>query len=116
MTFDTHLLDQALVQRATHFESDRQATLAKISIMLQALGPCYGIERAWIFGSVTRPYRFTEDSDIDLAVEQIEPADFFNAISAFSRYLGREVDLVELQKCHFAHRICERGILWTRTR
>jgi len=43
-----------------------------------------------------------EDSGIDLAVEQIEPANFFNAISAFSRYLDREVDLVELKNCHFA--------------
>ena len=116
MAFATYLLDEALTRRATQFESDRQATLAKVATMLQELGTRYRIERAWIFGSVIRPHRFTEDSDIDLAVEQIEPTDFFNTISAFSRYWGREVDLVELKKCHFAHRIREHGILWTRTR
>ncbi len=34
-------------------------------------------------------------------------------ISILSYYLGREVDIILLKNCHFAHRIREEGILWT---
>jgi len=115
MTFDTHLLDEALLRRADALEHDRQTTLARITTMLEQLGAPYGIERAWIFGSVTRPNRFTQHSDVDIAVETINPNDLLDALSAFSNYLEREVDLVVLNKCHFAHRIRSEGRLWTKT-
>ncbi len=115
MTFDTHLLDEALLRRTKDLEHNRQTTLTRITTMLEQLGAQYGIDRAWIFGSVTRPNRFTRRSDVDIAVETINPDDLFDAISAFSNYLARDVDLVVLNKCHFAHRIRTEGLLWTKT-
>ena len=114
MTFDTHLLDAALLRRAKNLEYERQIMLARIATMLEQLGAQYGIDRAWIFGSVTRPNRFTQRSDVDIAVETLNPDDLFDAISAFSNYLARDVDLVVLNKCHFAHRIRTEGFLWTK--
>ena len=114
MTFDTHLLDAALLRRAKNLEHERQIMLARIATMLEQLGAQYGIDRAWIFGSVTRPNRFTQRSDVDIAVETLNPDDLFDAISAFSNYLARDVDLVVLSKCHFAHRIRTEGLLWTK--
>jgi len=115
MAFDTRLLDEALARRRVAREAARQATLTATIRLLEELSPRYGIRRAYIFGSVTRPGRFTEKSDVDIAVEQIKPARFFEAMSILAEALGREVDLVELDKCHFAHRIRERGIEWTAT-
>jgi len=76
------------------------------------MGAEYGIQQAYLFGSLVVPGRFGPDSDVDIAVEQIDPERFFEAMAQFSLSLGREVDLIELSKCHFADRIRERGILW----
>ncbi|MEA5533646.1 nucleotidyltransferase domain-containing protein [Crocosphaera sp. XPORK-15E] len=68
-----------------------------------------------MFGSVTHPGKFHQQSDIDLAVEQINSEDYFSAISLLSTYLGRDVDIVILNKFHFAPRILQTGILWMKT-
>jgi predicted nucleotidyltransferase len=115
MAFDTCLLDETVARRHTVLERERQAVLSDVLRLLEELGPQYNIRRAYIFGSTTRPGHFTEHSDVDIAVEPMEPEHFFAAISAFASALGHEVDLVELDKCHFAHRIRERGVEWTET-
>ncbi len=115
MAFDTSILDAALTQRRAQNEQERQALLARVLHLLDELGPGYGIHRAYVFGSLTRPGRFRPDSDVDIAVEQIDPTRFFEAMSELWNSLGREVDLVELDKCHFAQRIREVGILWEKT-
>lgn len=113
MAFDTSLLDQALVQRRADYERERQEMLARVQSLLDRLGPRYGIRRAFMLGSLIVPGRFNEHSDVDIAVEQINPAQFFDAIGEFSAALGRDVDLIELDRCPFAHRIRENGTLWT---
>ncbi len=115
MAFDTYLLDEALARGRTAREKERQTALASVLRLLRELGPQYSIRSAYVFGSVCRPGRFTKDSDVDIAVEPMDPELFFAAMSAFALALGREVDLVELDKCHFAHRIREEGIEWTET-
>lgn len=112
--FDTSLLDRALAQRRAARERERQAVLAQLMDLLRELGPRYGISEAYIFGSVTRPGRFDERSDVDIAVERIAPEHLFDAIGAFSSALGREVDVIELRKCRFADRIRSQGIRWTK--
>jgi predicted nucleotidyltransferase len=67
-----------------------------------------------LFGSLTCPYHFTERSDIDVAVEKLAPDAFFQVMATLSEALERDVDLIELSKCHFAPRIREQGLLWTR--
>lgn len=115
MPFDTSILDEALARRKARNETERQRVLAKTLRLLDELGPTYKIERAYVFGSTVKPGRFHADSDVDIAVEQIDPRRFFEAMSEFFNRLGREVDLVELDKCHFAHRIRQTGILWEKT-
>ena len=115
MPFDTSVLDAALARRRAENEQERQTLLANVLRMLEQLGPEYGIQQAYVFGSVVLPGRFYFHSDIDIAVEQIDPKRFFEAMSTLSASLGRDVDLVELDKCHFAHRIREKGILWEKT-
>lgn len=114
MAFKTCLLDEALARRRAIMERTRRAVLAELVRLLGEWGPRYGIRHAYIFGSITRPGHFTEDSDVDIAVERMVPEDYFLAMSAFASALGREVDLIELDRCHFAHRIRERGIKWTK--
>lgn len=113
MPFDTSILDEALARRKARNEAERRQVLAKTLRLLDELGPIYKIERAYVFGSTVKPGRFHADSDVDIAVEQIDPARFFEAMSEFFNRLGREIDLVELDKCHFAGKIRREGVVWT---
>jgi hypothetical protein len=112
MPFDTHLLDAAIARRRERNEVERRVILRQVMQWLETQGQTYGIQRAYLFGSLLRPYHFTERSDVDVAVETIAPDDFFMAIASLSEFVGRDVDLVDLSKCHFAHRIRQQGKLW----
>jgi predicted nucleotidyltransferase len=113
MPFDTHLLDQALAQRSQRLEAERTRLLQQTLDLLPQLAQEMGIRHAYIFGSVVKPHRFHDRSDVDIAVEMDEPARLPEAISRFSQRLQRNVDVVDLSTIHFAQRIREEGILWT---
>ena len=44
---------------------------------------------------------FTEGLDIDIAAESLAPEYFLTLMSALAAELGREVELVDLSRCHF---------------
>ncbi len=110
--FDTSLLDQVLCDRRSHLEQARQELLRQTLDWLAQHGEEYGIRQAYVFGSVICPGRFTERSDVDIAVERIDSIRLLEAFTNMSSALGREVDMIELEKCHFADRIRQQGILW----
>jgi predicted nucleotidyltransferase len=112
MSYPTPLLDQALATRRHRNEQQRLATLEQVFLWLNTKGKQYGINQAYIFGSVTRPHHFTQRSDVDVAVESVDREQFFTAIAQLSEAVERPVDLVELCKCPFAHRIRQQGIPW----
>lgn len=63
-----------------------------------------------LFGSLVRQ-RFTEVSDIDLAVAGIEPGRFFEALAAVNQVTNRWVDLKPLEDLepHFYQRVMATG-------
>jgi predicted nucleotidyltransferase len=113
--FPTAKLDQAISDRRLKLEQERQKLLAKTLDWLNRFAINYGINKAYIFGSVIRREKFHQASDIDLAVEQINNQDYCTVISLLANYLEREVDIIKLDSCHFADRIREKGIIWTKT-
>ncbi len=58
MPFDTSVLDEALAQRCRQNELLHQALLARVLQLLDEVGPGYGIQQAYLFGSLVRPGRF----------------------------------------------------------
>lgn len=111
--FSTTYLEHILAKKQTQFEQERQKLLIAIIHWLNQFGDQYGIEKAYIFGSITRPNQFTNQSDVDIAVEINNMEHFFSIIGWLSELTGREVDLLPLKSCHFAHRIYTQGMLWT---
>jgi predicted nucleotidyltransferase len=76
----------------------------------------YGVQRIILFGSLTRD-RFVEESDIDLAVKGLVPADYFKILAEVNRLASRWVDLKRWQDLdpYFQSRILETGeILYER--
>lgn len=84
--FPTPELDKILKERDIQRERERQTLLTKTQQLLDENAVEYGINRAYIFGSVTRPYRFHLGSDVDIAVENINPELHFDAISILAEY------------------------------
>jgi len=56
-----------------------------------------GAERVYLFGSAATG-TLNEGSDIDLAVEGLQPALFFGAMTRVGKVLGRSLDLIDLDE------------------
>lgn len=89
--------------------------IVKTKQWLDEFSPEFGIDKAYIFDSVTRVSKFRQHSDVDVAVENIHPEQYCLAISLLSTYLERDVDIIRLNDCHFSDRIRQTGILWKKT-
>ena len=76
----------------------RDAALRALDAMRPILEATPGLERAYVFGSLSRG-RFREDSDIDLAVEGIGAEDLRQLRSRLETVAPCEVDLVDLGDC-----------------
>ena len=113
MGFDTSILDEALTKQRTNWEQNRQELVARIQAFLDEHAAQFGLEKVYIFGSLTKPRGFTDLSDIDVAVEQLPGEQYFKFAASLSASLGRDVDVIELNRCHFADKIRREGILWT---
>ena len=64
----------------------------------QLLAEHYGVRRVTLFGSLLGD-RFQQGSDIDLAVEGLDPARFFRADAHLAREIEVPVDLKLLRDC-----------------
>lgn len=71
----------------------------------------YGVRRVVLFGSVARG-EATSESDVDLAVEGLAPADLLAAMAVAAERIGRPVDLVRLEEASpsMASRIGDEGV------
>lgn len=113
MPFNTNVLDEAIARRSDRLEGERQRLLAQTCALLESHRSRYGIRSAYIFGTLARPRRFHERSDVDIAIETSRPELLTQAIGRFSLLLERDVDLVDLATVPFADRIRRESIEWT---
>ncbi|MCL4805603.1 MAG: nucleotidyltransferase domain-containing protein [Anaerolineae bacterium] len=112
MPFDTSVLDQALADRRAEWERRRLAMLERVMAALDEVAPSFGVQRAYIFGSLAKPGRYHERSDVDVAVEWAGVGDFFDLAAEVSMRLGQDIDILPLDRIHFADKIRREGILW----
>lgn len=98
--------------RTRQREEMRRAVHARLRATLIELLPP-GSE-VWVFGSVLRPGRFREDSDVDIAVERL-PAGRTEAWlqHELALRLDRGVDVLTLGETRLRARIEREGEKWT---
>lgn len=71
-------------------------------------------QRVVVFGSLTKPGRFHEESDIDLALESEPPGmSLYQLVSRLAERLGRRVDVLLLHESRFQDKILREGETWT---
>jgi predicted nucleotidyltransferase len=107
----TTLLQSATLRRQRQRERLRLAVRAELHAALRDLLPRTPV---MIFGSLVKPGRFHEHSDVDLALET-EPLGMsaLQLSSLLGERLGRRVDVVLLPDCRFRDRIRREGESWT---
>ena len=113
--FSTYLLDRTIVREREERERQRQQQVARVLTALDALSQVVPFEQAYIFGSLTKPYRFFKDSDVDIAFVGLKDEDFFPAIAFLSRELGRDVDVIQLEGHPLRDRVTQEGLQWKKS-
>ncbi len=108
----TWLLEEAIRKRRERSEALRRETLRKVFEALEELSLLVRFDEAFVFGSLTVPYRFTEHSDIDVAFLGLGDEDFFRAMAFLSGKLGRDVDIIQLEGHRLRDRIEREGVRW----
>lgn len=104
------LLQQMEADRGRKREALRQDTRGQLRTALCELAP---VESVIVFGSLLKPGRFNEASDVDLALES-EPSNMsiYQLTSLLAEHLGRPVDIVLLSECRFRERVLREGERW----
>ena len=110
----TYVLDRVLAQKRAQREAMRLAVMEQVCQALEKLSESIPFRRAYIFGTVIKPCRFCEASDVDIAFEGLRDEHFFKAMAYLSKALEREVDVVQIEQHRLRDRILREGILWTK--
>jgi len=96
-------------ERAIREERAAEEAKAYAIRCAKLLGEEFGVKRVYLFGSLAEGY-FREGSDIDLAVEALNPHLYFKALSRLHRVSGGfEVDLVPLEDHRYKTEIIREG-------
>lgn len=104
-------LQQMDAERYRRREELRESVRQGLHSALTELLP---VKTAIVFGSLVKPGRFSETSDVDVALAT-DPAGMSTYLltSLLSERLGRPVDVVLLSECRFRDRILSEGETWT---
>ncbi len=104
------LLEQMNVRRAAQRESMRLRVRAELRSALREMAPGRIVT---IFGSLTRPGKFNEYSDVDLALdEEWSDPNTYQLSAILGERLGRRIDVVLLTECRFKKRLVSEGEVW----
>ncbi|MFN9175267.1 MAG: nucleotidyltransferase family protein [Synechocystis sp.] len=87
-----------------------QQARKNLETIIDYLTKTFPIKKIILFGSLVKN-KFTETSDIDLAVEGIPPALYFSALAQVNALGDRWIDLKPLEDLnpHFLQRVMETG-------
>jgi predicted nucleotidyltransferase len=110
----TTLLDEVIEKKRKEREDLRLHVIAQILKAIDGLSGEITFDEAYLFGSVTKPFRFVESSDIDIGFVGLDDRHFFEAMSYLSEEAGRDVDVVQLEDHRLADKIKKGGIRWKR--
>ena len=112
--FSTHLLDQAIRDRKEAREKRRLDLLRDALWALDKLTHQIAFDEAYLFGSITKPYHFSNASDLDIGFIGLKDEDFFRVMAFLSQEIGIEVEVVQLERHRMMEKIKGEGIRWRR--
>lgn len=108
----TYLLEETVSAKKEKREKLRVAQIKKVLIVLDKLAEQVNFKKAYLFGSLVKPYAFYPDSDIDIGFTGLRDADFFKTIAFLSSELDRDVDVIQMEEHRLKNKIVREGIKW----
>ena len=105
------LLQEDARLRCEHDERERAEVRERLQVALSTLLPPG--TQAWVFGSLTKPGRFREWSDVDVALEsESQNVRLYLLMSLLAEAVGRPVDLLLLNETRLREMILREGERW----
>ena len=98
------------LKRRQQNETLRRDTLEKAKAVIGTFFAGYPGTVVYLTGSVVKPGAFSADSDIDIAVEGF-PGSRLDLYASLSVLFEQPIDIIILEKCHFAEHIRRNGLL-----
>lgn len=90
-------------------EYNRREILCKIKKILKDYFARTKVKKVYIIGSILEEGAFYDFSDIDIAVEGLEER-YFKVSSELENLIGREVEIIELERCGFSDYLVKNGM------
>jgi predicted nucleotidyltransferase len=107
------ILERALKKKRADGEKSRRRRASEVREALRELSGEISFDEAYLFGSITKPGKYSDDSDIDIGFAGLADKDFFLAQAFLSRALGCEVDVVQVERSgRLKDKIREEGVKW----
>lgn len=94
-------------------EEIRKQVLLQVDAALDTLAGSYSWDEAYMFGSLIKEGKFSNRSDVDIAIKGLNKFKHFAFVGDISALLGRGVDVIMLEDCHFRNSIISGGIKWS---
>lgn len=110
MGYATTLLDEVIEKKRKNQEDLRLDIIKKILRGIDRLRGELSFEEAYLFGSITKPFRFSERSDVDIGFVGLTNRHFFKVMSYLSEEAGRDVDIIQLEDHKLSDKIKKGGI------
>jgi len=104
---------KSLQERSEKREKIRKEVLQEVDAVLDTLALSYSWDEVYIFGSLIRAGAFSSKSDVDIAVKGLNKFKHFSFVGDCSSLLGRAVDVIRFEDCHFSDSIMSGGIKWS---
>ena len=94
-------------------EKTRKKILRQVDAALIELSKTYTWDEVYLFGSLIREGKFSSKSDVDIAIKGLNKFHHFSFVGDLSSILGRDVDVIRFEDCHFLNAIRSGGIKWS---
>lgn len=110
--FDQHEAEKNLAAREKIArESREQMRLDMLKKCDEYLKQRFSSEKTevYLIGSITRPYSFHENSDIDIVLKNYS-GDRFEIWTELEASLHRRVEVIIFESCHFQEHIIQQGM------
>lgn len=112
MSFDTSLWQEIIVEEKKHQELSRQQRFIDVKRSLTEYFAQKSVEKVYLIGSLTKPEQYNKMSDIDIAIQGMNPQEYLQIFGELEELLNTEnIDLIEIEKCHFANFIETEGVV-----
>ena len=101
-------LSKKEAQKNEEYEQERLKVLQRVTELLKKEFSDSEVE-VYLVGSITKPHQFTKRSDVDIVIKNFK-GDRFDTWPKLERKIGRDVELILYENCHFKDHVKSQGL------